>query len=174
MLVSITIIISQHGCTMVWPQVFGVNINFLKPWFSIMIVLFIELFFFLSLNQVCAPHHSITCKFPQKFCQWTQYNFGHLKTPSPRGVCTLQWPYMDITMAIFLVFLRYKKINKIKFIEIILKGLMYLKLSYSTFQKWKNQIKIMDSQLVMNFWILPTFFVTTVKFMDMDFNFTMC
>jgi hypothetical protein len=29
---------------------------------------------------------------------------------------------MDITMAIFLVFPRYKKINKIKFIEIIEKG----------------------------------------------------
>jgi hypothetical protein len=29
---------------------------------------------------------------------------------------------MDVTMAIFLVFLRYKKINKIKFIEIIKKG----------------------------------------------------
>jgi hypothetical protein len=29
---------------------------------------------------------------------------------------------MDITMVVFLVFLRYKKINKIKFIEIIEKG----------------------------------------------------
>jgi hypothetical protein len=29
---------------------------------------------------------------------------------------------MDITMTIFLVFLRYKKINKIKFIGIIKKG----------------------------------------------------
>jgi hypothetical protein len=37
------------------------------------------------------------------------------------GVCTLWWPYMDVTMIIFLVFLRYKKINKIKFIEIIIK-----------------------------------------------------
>jgi hypothetical protein len=38
------------------------------------------------------------------------------------GVCTLRWPYMDVTMAIFFVFLKYKKINKIKFIEIIIKG----------------------------------------------------
>jgi hypothetical protein len=29
---------------------------------------------------------------------------------------------MDITMTIFFVFLRYKKINKIKFIEILEKG----------------------------------------------------
>jgi hypothetical protein len=41
---------------------------------------------------------------------------------SCQGVCTLQWPYMDITMTIFHVFPRYKKINKIKFIEIIEKG----------------------------------------------------
>ncbi len=39
------------------------------------------------------------------------------------GVCTLQWPYyIDVTMAVFHVFPRYKKINKIKFIEIIEKG----------------------------------------------------
>jgi hypothetical protein len=30
---------------------------------------------------------------------------------------------MNVTMAIFLVFLRYKKINKIKSIEIIKKGI---------------------------------------------------
>jgi len=35
------------------------------------------------------------------------------------GVCTLWWPYMDVTMAVFLIFPRYKKI---KFIEIIKKG----------------------------------------------------
>ncbi len=39
------------------------------------------------------------------------------------GVCTLWWLYMDITTAIFPIFLRYKKINKIKFIEIIKKGI---------------------------------------------------
>jgi hypothetical protein len=38
------------------------------------------------------------------------------------GVCTLRWLYMDVTMTIFHVFFRYKKINKIKFIEIIKKG----------------------------------------------------
>jgi hypothetical protein len=37
------------------------------------------------------------------------------------GVCTLWWPYMDVTMLVFHVFLRYKKINKIKFIEIVKK-----------------------------------------------------
>jgi len=41
------------------------------------------------------------------------------------GVCTLQWPYMDVTMAIFHVFLKYKKINKIRSIEIIKKGCTY-------------------------------------------------
>jgi hypothetical protein len=45
------------------------------------------------------------------------------------GVCTLQWLYMDVTMAIFHVFLKYKKINKIRSIEIIKKGFTYLKLS---------------------------------------------
>jgi len=35
------------------------------------------------------------------------------------GVCVLRWPYMDITLAIFHVFLRYKKMNNIKSIEII-------------------------------------------------------
>jgi hypothetical protein len=35
------------------------------------------------------------------------------------GVCMLQWPYMDITMVVFHVSPRYKKINKIKFIEIV-------------------------------------------------------
>ncbi len=37
------------------------------------------------------------------------------------GVCTSWWPYMDVTMTIFLVFLRYKKINEIKSIEIFFK-----------------------------------------------------
>ncbi len=45
------------------------------------------------------------------------------------GVCTLWWSYMDIIMAVFLIFVKYKKINKIKFIEIIKKGFIYLKLS---------------------------------------------
>jgi hypothetical protein len=35
-----------------------------------------------------------------------------------KGVCTLWWPYMDVTMVVFHAFIRYKKINKIKFIEI--------------------------------------------------------
>jgi hypothetical protein len=38
-----------------------------------------------------------------------------------QGVCTLQCPYMDDTMVVFHVFLRYKKVNKIKFIEVIKK-----------------------------------------------------
>ncbi len=37
------------------------------------------------------------------------------------GVCTLWWPYMDVKMVVFLVFLMYKKINKIRSIEIIIK-----------------------------------------------------
>ncbi len=39
----------------------------------------------------------------------------------PKGVCTLWWPYVDVTMVVFPIFLKYKKINKIKFIEIIKK-----------------------------------------------------
>lgn len=34
-------------------------------------------------------------------------------------VYTLQWPYIDITMAVFHVFPRYKEINQIKFTKII-------------------------------------------------------
>jgi hypothetical protein len=45
------------------------------------------------------------------------------------GVCTLQWPYMDITMVVFHVFLKYKKINKIRSIEITKRRFNYLKLS---------------------------------------------
>jgi hypothetical protein len=48
---------------------------------------------------------------------------------SQMGVCTLQWPYMDVIMVVFYVFPKYKKINKIKFIEKIKKGPTYLKLS---------------------------------------------
>jgi hypothetical protein len=32
----------------------------------------------------------------------------------------------------------------------------------------KNQIKIVDNQYVMDFWILPTFFVTLAKLMDIQ------
>jgi hypothetical protein len=35
---------------------------------------------------------------------------------------TLQWPYMDVTIVVYHVFPRCKKINKIKFIKIIEKG----------------------------------------------------
>jgi hypothetical protein len=48
---------------------------------------------------------------------------------------------MDVTMVVFFVFFKYKKINKTRSIEIIIKELAYLKLSSLTFQKWKNQIK---------------------------------
>jgi len=44
------------------------------------------------------------------------------------GVCTLQGPYMDVTMVVCHVFLRYKFFKK-KSIEIIKKGFIYLKLS---------------------------------------------
>jgi len=44
------------------------------------------------------------------------------------SVYTQQWHYMDATMAIFLIFLRYKKINKIRSIEIVKNGSTYLKL----------------------------------------------
>jgi hypothetical protein len=56
------------------------------------------------------------------FTRWHEGPHVHnVKGEHLIGVCTLQWPYMDITMAIFHVFPRYKKINKIKFIEIIFK-----------------------------------------------------
>jgi len=38
--------------------------------------------------------------------------------PHLEGICRLWWPYMDVTIVVFLVFPRYKKINKIKFIKI--------------------------------------------------------
>jgi hypothetical protein len=45
------------------------------------------------------------------------------------GLCTLWWPYMDITMVVFPIYLKYEKTNKMKIIEIIKKGFIYLKLS---------------------------------------------
>jgi hypothetical protein len=74
-------------------------------------------------------------------------------------------------MVVFPIFPRYKKINKINFIEIIEKGIHLFKDNIISLQEWKNQIKILDSQQVINFWILPTLFVTFAKLMDMDFLF---
>jgi hypothetical protein len=54
------------------------------------------------------------------------------------GVCTLRWLYMDVTMAIFHVFPRYKKINKIKYIEIIEKGTHLSKYIIINFSKMKK------------------------------------
>jgi hypothetical protein len=45
---------------------------------------------------------------------------------------------MDITMANFFVFLRYKKINKIRSIEKKKKGFTYLKLSIVNLSKMKK------------------------------------
>jgi hypothetical protein len=45
---------------------------------------------------------------------------------------------MDITMVIFLVFLRYKKINKIEFIGIIKKGTHLFKAIIINFPKMKK------------------------------------
>jgi hypothetical protein len=53
---------------------------------------------------------------------------------------------MDVTMAIFHVFIRYKKINKITSIEIIKKGTHLSKVIIINLSKMKNQIKIMESQ----------------------------
>jgi hypothetical protein len=68
-------------------------------------------------------------------CEWKKNDYESLGSKffniifTMLGVCTLWWSYMDIIMAVFLIFVKYKKINKIKFIEIIKKGLIYLKLS---------------------------------------------
>jgi hypothetical protein len=53
---------------------------------------------------------------------------------------------MDVTMIVFLVFLRYKKINKIKFIEIFLKSDSLSKVIIINLPRMKNKFKIMDSQ----------------------------
>jgi hypothetical protein len=45
---------------------------------------------------------------------------------------------MDVTMVIFLIFLRYKKINKIKFIEIIKKGIHLSKVIIINLSKMKK------------------------------------
>jgi len=45
---------------------------------------------------------------------------------------------MDVTMVIFLVFPRYKKINKIKFIEIIIKGIYLFKVIIINLPKMKK------------------------------------
>jgi hypothetical protein len=49
-------------------------------------------------------------------------------------------------MAVFIVFLSYKKINKIKSIEIIKKGTHLSKAIIINFSKMENQIKIVDNQ----------------------------
>jgi len=46
--------------------------------------------------------------------------------------------YMDVTMAIFLIFPRYKKINKIKFIKIIAKGNHFSKDIIINLSRMKN------------------------------------
>jgi hypothetical protein len=51
---------------------------------------------------------------------------------------------MDVTMAVFLVFLRYKKINKIRSIETIKKGFIYL-----NYQPFKNE-KIKSKSWIAN------------------------
>jgi hypothetical protein len=53
---------------------------------------------------------------------------------------------MDIIMAIFFIFVKYNKINKIKFIEIIKKGTPLFKTIIINLPKMKKQIKIMDNQ----------------------------
>jgi len=45
---------------------------------------------------------------------------------------------MDVTMAIFLIFPKYKKINKIKFIEIIEKGIHLFKTIIINLPKMKK------------------------------------
>jgi len=56
----------------------------------------------------------------------------------PMSVYTLQWPYTNIIMGIFHVFPRYKKINKIKFIEIIEKKNRLSKIVIINFLKLKK------------------------------------
>jgi hypothetical protein len=108
MLVSITIIMSQHGCTMLWPWVFSVNINEKTLVLNNdCVVHWINLFSIIEPSLMC--HIIPQLANPQIFCQETQYNLGSFKSPLPRGVCTLWWPYMDTTMVIFHVFLKYKK-----------------------------------------------------------------
>ncbi len=108
MLVSIIIIMSQHGCTTVWLQVFGVSINektlvfnndYVVHWMNL----------FLSFNQVWCHITPQLANFDKSFVNELNSTFGSLKSPSSKGVCILLWPYMDITMVGFLVFCRYKK-----------------------------------------------------------------
>jgi hypothetical protein len=54
------------------------------------------------------------------------------------GVCTLWWLYMDITMENFHVFFSYKKINKIRSIEIIIKKTHLSKSIIITLSKMKK------------------------------------
>jgi hypothetical protein len=76
-------------------------------------------------------------------------------------------------MAIFHVFLRYKKINKKRFIEIIKKGTHKFKAIIINLSKMKKSNQNCGFK-VMDFHILSTFFVTPAKIMDMNFYFIMC
>jgi len=74
-------------------------------------------------------------------CLW------HDTLPNQRkmGVCTFQWLYMDVTMVVFYVFLRYKEMNKIKFIEIIKNNHLFEAIIINL-PRMKKKIKIVDSQ----------------------------
>jgi len=76
---------------------------------------------------------------PQDSFSYAQSNFFKLNIMW--GVCTLWRP----DMAIFLVFLRYKKINKIKFIEIMKKRTHLFKVIIINLPRMKNQIKIVNN-----------------------------
>ncbi len=46
------------------------------------------------------------------FMRWHEGPHVHnAKGEDLTGVCTLRWPYMDVAMAIFPIFPRYKKIS---------------------------------------------------------------
>ncbi len=53
---------------------------------------------------------------------------------------------MDVTMVVFPIFLRYKKINKIKFIEIIENGTHLSKSIIINLPRMKRSNQIMDIQ----------------------------
>ncbi len=77
-----------------------------------------------------------------KDCSWNivilKFDFLSILNHDDVGVCTLWWPYMDVTMAIFLVFLGYKKINKIKCIEILKKRIHISKVVIINLSKMKK------------------------------------
>jgi hypothetical protein len=87
--------------------------------------------------QLCYHMSTIVFDFTmlQQYFHYYKRSFTLLQ---PWVVYTLWWLYMDVTMAVFFIFLRYKRINKIRSIKIIKKGIHLFKAIIINLTKMKK------------------------------------